>query len=372
MKHSFFVILLALVLQQAVAQEGYRINGKLSTNELPVTIFLRYNKTGTFVKDSVISKDGTFQFKGSVKYPVNAVLSAKYPNEAAPSIMNMPDEHAFYLENTNVTVSATGKITAATVNGGKAQSEYLELKRRLQPMEQRMAPLSAQMRKYFQENNEEARKALFPQLAAIRKEMTSTEEAFIKDHPDSYVSLNMVNMRGSVIDPAAFEPLFNQLSNKMKETPVGKELSRRLAIAKKTDVGQSFIDFALNDTEGKTITLGAQKGKYVLLDFWASWCGPCRAENPHVLKAYHRFKEKNFDVVAVSLDDKKDAWLKAIREDGMPWIHLSDLKGFESAVAKEYGIRAIPQNFLLDPEGRIVAKNLRGEALEKKLEEILN
>jgi peroxiredoxin len=131
------------------------------------------------------------------------------------------------------------------------------------------------------------------------------------------------------------------------------------------------MDFTLPDADGKDISLASYKGKYVLVDFWASWCGPCRAENPNVVKAYSRFKEKGFEILGVSLDDKKDKWQAAVQADNLAWTHVSDLKGWKNAVAEQYGIRAIPQNLLLDPQGVIIAKNLRGDALEKKLEEVL-
>lgn len=132
------------------------------------------------------------------------------------------------------------------------------------------------------------------------------------------------------------------------------------------------MNFTQNDTLGNAVSLASFKGKYVLLDFWASWCGPCRAENPNVVKAYNKYKDKGFTILSVSLDQpgKHQAWMDAIHKDGLTWTHVSDLKFWDNEVAKQYGIRAIPQNFLIDPEGKIIAKDLRGDELTKTLSEL--
>jgi thiol-disulfide isomerase/thioredoxin len=137
------------------------------------------------------------------------------------------------------------------------------------------------------------------------------------------------------------------------------------------DVGGIAPEVNLPTPDGKMVSLLSLRGKYVLLDFWASWCGPCRAENPNVVAAYNKYKNKNFIVYSVSLDNNRDAWMKAAKDDGMNWIHVSDLKGWESVAARAYNIESIPSNFLLDPTGKIIARDLRGDALEQQLQSIL-
>lgn len=138
------------------------------------------------------------------------------------------------------------------------------------------------------------------------------------------------------------------------------------------EIGTQAPDITMSTPDGKTVSLSSFKGKYVLLDFWASWCGPCRAENPNVVAAFNKYKDKNFTVLGVSLDEKKENWEKAISDDGLSWTHISDLKRWESVAAKQYNIQAIPANFLIDTNGKIIARDLRGEALDQKLAEILH
>jgi len=139
----------------------------------------------------------------------------------------------------------------------------------------------------------------------------------------------------------------------------------------KAVVGNVAPDFTMNDTEGKPVSLSQYKGQYVLVDFWASWCGPCRGENPNVVAAYKKYKNKNFTVLGVSLDEDKDAWMKAIQKDGLNWKNISDLKGWQSAVVPVYGIEGIPYNVLLDPEGKILATELRDKELDAFLSKTL-
>ena len=158
----------------------------------------------------------------------------------------------------------------------------------------------------------------------------------------------------------------------MKGSTGGKAFADKPAIAAKTSIGSTAMDFTQNDKTGKPVSLSAFRGKYVLVDFWASWCGPCRAENPNVVSAYAKYHPKGFDILSVSLDrpGDKDKWLRAIHADKLDWTHVSDLQFWQNAEAVAYGVGSIPQNFLIDPQGKIIAKGLRGDELEEKLSEI--
>ena len=162
------------------------------------------------------------------------------------------------------------------------------------------------------------------------------------------------------------------MSKEVKETNLAKYVNEQLEVAKINPIGSHIADFSETDTAGNKVKISSFRGKYVLIYFWASWCRPCRMENPNVVAAYNKYHQKNFTVLGVSLDQAKASWLNAIRMDGLAWTQVSDLHGWSSALASKFKITSIPQNLLIDPNGIIIAKNLRGDALNQKLEELFN
>lgn len=271
---------------------------------------------------------------------------------------------------------------------GSNQQGYWEIKgspdhdliNRVQAMAQEsqagpaMQAIESEFQQAVQAKNEKRIAELQSQAMTLMENNTLKLIAFLKDQP---VSLGLFNVLQdpNLIDKDKHIDLFISSAEKFKrEWPTysyTKELSNQVEKLKVTAVGQIAPEISLANPSGEIVKLSSLRGKYVLIDFWAKWCGPCRRENPNVVKAYKRFKDKGFEVFGVSLDRNKEDWLKAIAEDGLTWTHVSDLKYFESQAAKDYNINAIPFSILLDKSGKIIAKNLRGAALEKKLEEVV-
>ncbi|MBC3784426.1 TlpA disulfide reductase family protein [Spirosoma utsteinense] len=265
----------------------------------------------------------------------------------------------------------TGKIGNGTVTGSKNMAYYDKLMALRTDMETRVAGWNKQVAAATEKKDNKRVAQIEQEYNAAEQEVVNKVKAMLPDMGTSLVSLFALNFVNIDTDFNTYETLAKRFEKENPNSPHAKSLIGRVARIKGVMVGSAAPEITLSDTTGNAVALSSLRGKYVLVDFWASWCGPCRAENPNVVRMYNKYKDKGFTIYSVSLDKTKTEWQRAIRNDNLPWTHVSDLKFWQSAAAQQYGVQAIPATFLLDKEGKIIAKNLRGEALEQKLEEIL-
>ncbi|NIG57167.1 TlpA disulfide reductase family protein [Chitinophaga sp. Cy-1792] len=358
--------------KKAVTGKPYTIQGTVSNLNTPAKVFLRMRKAGEYQMDSTVTKDGKFTFTGSLEEPTLVSLMLLNPKDAGKSVSMRKDMLAVYLDKGTTVITTADSISKATVTGSPANDDYLKLNEQLKSINEQGQSLQLQYRALAQAKDKEGIKALETKFDSLEAEQKKIEKGFFTANSGSPIALYVLNQVGGYdLDANEVEPMFKKLSKEARNSPSGKEFSKRLNAAKNTAVGRPAMDFKQADSTGAIVSLSSFRGKYVLVDFWASWCGPCRAENPNVVKAYEKFKPKGFEILGVSLDDKKEKWLAAVAADHLTWTHVSELTGWKNTAADLYGVRAIPQNFLIDPKGKIVGRNLRGEDLEKKLEEVL-
>ncbi|MBO9150784.1 redoxin domain-containing protein [Chitinophaga sp. GCM10012297] len=362
-------IVAAPIITFAQSAPSYTIKGHISGVKEPAKVYVGYRSGETYVRDSAEVKNGSFELKGKVAEPIAANLNLQAAGAEGRDFATV------YLENTTITITGENKLSDAKIEGGEANRYYAKLQQALAPVVKRGKEMSAEFAALSKEEKatEETRKKREAGYDSVDKARKQIYGAFINANPATVVSLDLLDSYGGLFPEAKdLEPLYNKLSGEVKQTAKGKAYAETIARLKRTEIGAMAPEFVQKDTEGKAVKLSDYRGKYVLVDFWASWCKPCRAENPAVVKAYNEFKSKNFTVLGVSLDNERlrAAWLKAIKDDGLPWTQLIDLD--EEKASDIYHVQAIPQNFLIDPKGRIVAKNLRGEELAVKLSEILN
>ena len=355
----------------AQAATTFRITGQLK-NVQAEWIYLVYVNEGHQILDSAKVGNGAYVFSGDLSQDgLAALLNVRPMMGSRPPAASIA---RIYLTPESFAVTHIDSFSNTIVTGSPANTEFKKIQDQVKPYGEREMALMPSFQAARAAGDEAAGKAIEQQIKGIEGEMgDSVYGPYARNNPNSPLALYALQLyAGSGPDVQKLQSLFDGLNGSARSSKAGVAFQQKLTATAETAIGKMAMDFTQNDTLGKAVTLSSFRGKYVLLDFWASWCVPCRAENPNVVKAYAKYHAKGFDILSVSLDkpDDKEKWMKAIHADQLTWTHVSDLQFWNNAVAKEYGINSIPQNFLIDPQGKIVGKGLRGDELEKKLAEI--
>lgn len=345
-------LMLGLLSCNSTTKDGYVVKGEVAGLSSP-NVYL-VNPLLQKITDTATVNNGKFEFTGKLTEPDLYLVFT--PEQQRLGVL--------YLENGEFSLKGDLKDPKSfKVTGGKQQTVFNQLQEELDALTAKFEPVMKNMQGSDPALLDSLNKAQQVEFSAIAKKYIAANAS----EPVGAFIAQQFMQQGH--DFKEMEETFKLLSPENQKSKYGTMLSDAIGEAKKF-LGEPALDFTQNDVNGKPVSLASFKGKYVLVDFWASWCKPCRAENPAVVAAYNQYKAKNFTILGVSLDSDKQAWLDAIQKDGLTWTQVSDLQQWKNAAAQLYGIQSIPFNLLLDPEGKVIAKNLRGAELQKKLAEI--
>ena len=377
MKKVLLAGLLGLpVLAQAQTPGSFTLRGTLPAVPSPAKIYLiRETARGSYLADSAAVKNGAFVLRGSVAKPEKARLAQVRRGQTGRLYTGQADNTVFYLEKGTTVFTSPDSLTHVQTAGSPLSTDYRELYTTLGPVQLQQAALDAEYKAASPETRASVafRQRYNPRYYELEAQARRAHTDFIKAHPGSLLSLLSVQeLTGLIPTYAAAAPLFALLSADVRNSPEGQAFATRLAQLQRVAVGVQAPDFELPTPDGRRVALASYRGKYVLLDFWASWCGPCRRESPEVVQLYQQFKNRSFDILGVSIDvaSARSQWLKAIADDHLTWTQASDLRP-DNAAAMLYSVAAVPQNFLIDPQGKIVATNLHGDELKATLARLL-
>jgi thiol-disulfide isomerase/thioredoxin len=386
----------------SIAQVVFTISGKVGNLNSPAKVHLSYYsyESKKFIKESLPLKNGVFNYKGThLKQPAIVELVLSHDGSSLNDLMNKSfmldetldhmDKLSLYVENGKNVLTAKDSISKAVIAPSKIELERKQFEAFVKTAQDKMKSLNdswtalSKAKRLGNQIDESRYLSILNDLFLAEKEYANVCVRYAKKYPagfyagvalrkalsgaDKFGRIHDQNLQN---DALIIKEAYNLLSPAIKKTNPAESVKYSLDDLDVRKVNVKATNFVQNTADDKPVGISDFKGRYVFVDFWASWCGPCRGENPNVLKAYNMYKDAGLEILGVSFDDKKEAWVKAIKEDGMPWVQISALKGFENEAAKIYKIQGIPSSLLINPDGEIIAYDLRGENLEKKLADI--
>jgi len=359
-------VLLLLVACSTENKSGYEITGNIAGPlEEGTQVFLRKSDENmrAIPGDTALISNGTFSFKGDASAPELRYIFIEGVNAGIP----------VFVENGSINITAHRDSLGSAEVEGTLQNEYYSdfVKGTRQLMDRRNA-INSEMQVAMQSRDTANMNALRDEFFELQGSAMDFEKGFIAEHPKALISAMVLSrmLQSQALSHAEVANLFEGLDESIRLSPLGETINTQISSQQRTSVGSQAPDFSAPTPSGEALALNDVLGKVTLVDFWAAWCRPCRAENPNIVKVYEKYKDKGLSILGVSLDRNAADWKNAIEQDGLAWHHVSNVRYFDE-IAELYNVRAIPASFILDENGVIVAKNLRGEALEAKIAELL-